>query len=72
MQVENPLAVAPVKNKKGRFITSKKTKTEEHGRGLGIVEKTVEKCGGHLDFKEEDGQVIATAFMKEASERMEA
>lgn len=67
LKVENPMAAAPVKNKKGRYLSSKKEtgKWKEHGRGLNIVEKTVEKYGGHLDIKIEERRFIATAFIQE-------
>lgn len=70
LQVENPILQAPVKNKKGHYVSSKKetNKIKEHGRGLRIVETNVEKTGGYLAFKEADGKVIVTAFIKEREE----
>lgn len=66
LQVENPIVQATKKNKKGRYISSKKegNRTKEHGRGLRIVETNVEKYGGYLDFKETEEKVIVTAFIK--------
>ena len=66
LKVENPIVQATKKNKKGRFISSKKegNRTKEHGRGLRIVETNVEKYGGYLDFKETEEKVIVTAFIK--------
>lgn len=64
-RVDNPVVKAPVKNKKGHFVSTKKEKTKfkEHGRGIRIVEKTLEKYNGSLTFKEEEGRVVVAVFI---------
>lgn len=66
LKVENPTVQATKKNKKGRYISSKKDgkKTKEHGRGLRIVQTLAEKCDGYLNFDEKEDKVTVTAFVK--------
>ncbi len=66
MKIENPTLNLPPKNKKGRYKTTKKSgKIGEHGRGLGIVEKTIKKYDGYMDMRQEEDKVITTVFLRE-------
>lgn len=66
MKIENPTLNLPPKNKKGRYKTTKKSsKIGEHGRGLGIVEKTTKKYDGYMDMRQEEDKVITTVFLRE-------
>lgn len=69
MKVENPTIAMPEKNRKGAYLSTKKDddKNRAHGRGLNIVEKTVQKYGGYMDFKVEDQKVTSTVFLQEKS-----
>ena len=73
LKVENPVMEPLKKNKKGRYISSKKERSKgirEHGRGIAIVENALEKYGGTLRFEEQDGFVTAMAFMPVAEENL--
>lgn len=65
LRVDNPSIIPPKKNKKGYFISTKKEVSgiKEHGRGIRIVEKTLEKYAGSLSWKEENGYVTVAAFI---------
>lgn len=66
MKIANPALSLPIKNKGGRYKSSKKYgKSGEHGRGLGIVEKTVQKYNGYLKMKKEEKEVVVTVFLRE-------
>lgn len=66
MKVANPALSLPQKNKKGHYKTSKKQGVVgEHGRGLGIVDKTVKKYNGQFNLKKEEDEVVVTVFLKE-------
>lgn len=66
MKIENPTLNLPAKNKKGRYKTTKKSgKLGEHGRGLGIVEKTIKKYDGYMDMRQEEDKAITTVFLRE-------
>lgn len=66
IKIENPTLNLLAKNKKGRYKTTKKSsKLGEHGRGLGIVEKTIKKYDGYMDMRQEEDKVITTIFLRE-------
>ena len=64
-KVENPVMEPLKKNKKGRYISSKREtgNSKEHGRGIAIVENALAKYEGNLRFEEKEGSIIAMAFM---------
>lgn len=65
LKVENPIIEPLKKNKKGRYISSKKEtgNFKEHGRGVAIVENALAKYDGDLRFEESEDSLIAIAFM---------
>ena len=63
LKVENPIIEPLKKNKKGRFISSKTGNSQEHGRGVAIVENALAKYDGDLRFEESEDSFIAIAFM---------
>lgn len=70
IRVKNLLLEAPKKNKKGRFISSKKEMSSErmHGRGFRIIETLVEKYGGYVDMQVEENWMIISVFLQEKEE----
>ena len=66
MKIENLAITLPSKNKKGFYKSTKKSgKFGEHGRGLGIIEKTIKKYDGYMDMRQEEDKVITAVFLRE-------
>lgn len=66
MKIENLAIALPSKNKKGFYKSTKKSgKFGEHGRGLGIIEKTIKKYDGYMDMRQEEDKVITAVFLRE-------
>ena len=65
LKVKNAKVDSLKKNDKGQYISSKReaNRAKGYGRGIKIVESTLEKQGGHLRFEENDTQMTAIAFI---------
>ena len=59
LQVENSAPGLPVREKTGRFATTKADKSA-HGFGLAGMEEIARRCGGTLEAKAEEGRFALT------------
>lgn len=59
LQVENSAPGLPVREKNGRFATTKADKSA-HGFGLAGMEEIARRCGGTLEAKAEEGRFALT------------